>query len=59
MNKAQSVLALLVISLYFVGFWKAIVGKGYPRVLFLISFVPFLGLIILFYLPQRNISSSS
>jgi len=53
-GQTQSILALLVIPLYFVGFWKAVVGKGYPRIMFLMSLVPFLGLLILFYLPQRH-----
>ena len=51
----QSVLVLPAIPLYFIGFWKAVVGKGYPRILFLMSLVPFLGLLILFFLPQRGI----
>ncbi len=50
----QTFLLVLVIPLYFIGFWKSIVGKGYPRILFLMSFAPLLGLLILFYLPQRE-----
>ena len=53
----QSLLVLPAISLYFIGFWKAVVGKGYPRILFLMSLMPFLGLLILFFLPQRGNST--
>lgn len=38
-------------ALYFVGFWKAVLGKGYSRILFLISFAPILGLVVIYYLP--------
>lgn len=53
-DQAQSILALLMIPLYFVGFWKAVVGKGYPRIMLLMSLVPILGLLVIFYLPQRE-----
>lgn len=45
---------LMVTALYFLGFWRGVRGKGYPRVLFLMSFVPLIGLIILNYLPARE-----
>lgn len=49
-------IALLVVSapLYFIGFWLAVVGKGYVKVLFLISLVPPIGLLILFFLPPLH-----
>jgi hypothetical protein len=53
-SHAQTILFLPAIPLYFIGFWKAVVGKGYPRILFLISFAPFIGLLILFFLPFRD-----
>ena len=50
----QSILALPVVILYFIGFWKAVVGKGYPKIFILVSFIPILGLLLIFYLPQRQ-----
>ncbi|MEM1294901.1 MAG: hypothetical protein AAGH89_06015 [Verrucomicrobiota bacterium] len=48
------ILFLLTVSLYFVGFWKAVIGKGYPRILFLISLVPPIGLLAIYFLPCRD-----
>jgi len=53
-SHVQTILLVPVIPLYFIGFWKAVLGKGYPKILFLISFVPFIGLLTLFFLPFRN-----
>lgn len=53
-SHAQTILFLPAIPLYFIGFWKAVVGKGYPRILFLISLIPLIGLLILFFLPTRE-----
>lgn len=39
---------------YFIGFWKAVKGKGYPQVLWLASFTGIIGLIILMYLPDKS-----
>lgn len=44
----------LGLVLYLVGFWKAVKGKGYHPVLFLISFTGFIGLIVMFSLPNMN-----
>ena len=51
---AQTILFLPAIPLYFIGFWKAVVGKGYPKLLFLIAFLPLVGLLVLFFLPSRE-----
>ena len=45
-------LALPAIPLYFVGFWQAVVGKGYARILFLVSLMPVIGLLVIFFLPR-------
>lgn len=52
----QFMLFFPVIPFYFFGFWKAIVGKGYPRIMFLMSLIPPLGLCILFFLPSRAVA---
>ena len=55
----QDGVGVAVAPLYFLGFWRAVVGKGYPRILFLISLVPLIGLLILLFLPNRNFTASS
>ncbi|WP_269542123.1 hypothetical protein [Cerasicoccus fimbriatus] len=40
--------------LFLVGFWKAVKGKGYHPVLFLIAFTGFIGLLVLFFLPDQS-----
>lgn len=47
----RNFVTLAAIPFYFIGFWKAVRGKGYAAVLFLISFVPIIGLIIIVFLP--------
>jgi hypothetical protein len=53
-----SAVLLLGLVLYFVGFWKAVKGKGYHPVLFLISFTGFIGLLVIFFLPNKNDNQS-
>jgi hypothetical protein len=55
----QLSLFIPAIVLYFIGFWRAVVGKGYPKILFLMAFVPPIGLIILLFLPLKGANSSS
>lgn len=43
---------VVALVLYFVGYWKAVIGKGYSRVLFIASFVPVIGLILIFFMPS-------
>ena len=50
----RTVSVMIAVPLYFLGFWSAVVGKGYPRILFLMAFAPFLGLIIIYFLPSRS-----
>ena len=52
------VVVLLASVLYLFGFWKAVKGKGYHPVLFLISFTGFIGLIVIFFLPNKNENQS-
>ena len=40
--------------LYLIGYWKAIIGKGYPRILWLVGFTGIIGLIVICFLPDRS-----
>ena len=51
---AIGLILVLGLAFYLVGFWKAVKGKGYHPVLFLISFTGFIGLIVIFFLPNKN-----
>jgi len=42
----------LALVLYFIGYWKAVIGKGYSRILFLAAFAPVIGIIIIFFIPS-------
>ena len=56
-NEVNLLVALPLIPvaiLFLAGFWKAVKGKGYHPVLFLMAFTGFIGLIILFFLPDQN-----
>jgi hypothetical protein len=58
-NNAIGLVLLLALVPYFMGFWKAVKGKGYHPVLFLISFTGFIGLIVIFFLPNKNENQSA
>jgi len=53
-NNAVGLILSIGLVLYFIGFWKAVKGKGYHPVLFLISFTGFIGLLVIFFLPNKN-----
>lgn len=53
-NALRGFILLSATPLYFVGFWRGVVGKGYPRMLFILSLVPLVGLLVLFYFPNRS-----
>ena len=43
---------LVALVLYFIGYWKAVIGKGYSKVLFIAAFAPVIGLILIFFMPS-------
>ena len=53
--------ALYVCALccYFLGFWKAVAGKGYPRLFFLVSLVPVGGYVLIMLIPFSKNSASA
>jgi hypothetical protein len=53
-DHAVTAVLLLGLILHFIGFWKAVKGKGYHPVLFLISITGLIGLLVIFFLPNRN-----
>ena len=42
----------VALVLYFVGYWKAVVGKGYSKVLFIAAFAPVIGIVLIFFMPS-------
>ena len=42
----------IALVLYFVGYWKAVVGKGYSKVLFIAAFTPVIGIVLIFFMPS-------
>lgn len=51
LQNAQAGLLLVTLPFYLAGFWLAVRGKGYARILSLIALVPPIGLMIIFFLP--------
>jgi len=47
-----SILAVASI-VYLIGYWKAVIGKGYPKVLWLASLTGIIGVIIIFFIPDK------
>jgi hypothetical protein len=45
---------LISVILYLIGFWQAVKSKGYPQILFLISFTGIIGLLVILLLPVKN-----
>ncbi|MEM1158243.1 MAG: hypothetical protein AAF649_01800 [Verrucomicrobiota bacterium] len=39
---------------YLIGYWHAVKGKGYPGVLWLASLTGIIGVIIIFFLPNKT-----
>jgi hypothetical protein len=58
-NNLISLLLFIGLIIYFIGFWKAVKGKGYHPVLFLISFTAFIGLLVIFFLPNISENQSA
>lgn len=51
---AGSIISITALLFYFIGFWKALRSKGYPSILFILSFIPLLGLILIYFLPNNQ-----
>ncbi len=45
---------LSALAIYLVGYWQAVVSKGYPKILWLAGFTGIIGLIIIMFLPSRS-----
>jgi len=43
---------MIALVLYFVGYWKAVIGKGYSKVLFIAAFAPIIGIVLIFFMPS-------
>ena len=41
--------------IYFIGYWRAVIGKGYPGIIWLASLTGIIGVIIIFFLPNKSI----
>ncbi|MEO0452694.1 MAG: hypothetical protein AAFY98_00985 [Verrucomicrobiota bacterium] len=48
-----SILAIASVF-YLIGYWRAVKGKGYHGVLWLASLTGFIGVIIIFFLPDKS-----
>lgn len=58
----QSVFVLLVLPAtlgYLIGFWRAVKGKGYPAILWLTAFTGIIGLLLIFFLPDKSGSTTN
>jgi len=56
---ATIVILLLASTAYLVGYWRAVKGKGYPPLLWLVSLTGFIGLLIILFLPTRYAEEKS